>query len=409
MEQLSTKIQKNVTIITTLVSEDVWSVARDNYERGSYTNSITNSLQYVNEIVREKSGLSLDNTKLMDEAFLGQSPKLKINKLQTQTEKDIQAGVGYLLKGLCLAVRNPRAHERYNDNKEVADTIIQFVSYVLDFVRNSKQPSLVEDWLEFVFDENFNNSKEYSKIVLQEIPEKKKYELLVNIFRFRERARENQLNNLINELMESITSDECDEFIYNLNKELLQCADNTELRMFLSIYPPEKWSLLVPITRLKIEHMVKKSLEQAKMVGQYADPFDNDSWEYHCNQQGVLSTFGTNSVTYFETKEEILTILGHKLSDEDPDIRSFVIEHYQRVVFGSESTKNLALIYGIKRSLSYHDRNTFEHFKFLIDAIGDHETRAVFGNEVASTQQYFDNQETESEKPHKDSEDELPF
>ena len=97
--------------IKKMVSKDVWAVINDNYEKGSYTIAITNLLQYANEIVREKSGLSLDNTKLMEAAFLGQNPKLKVNKFQTVTEKDIQSGVGYLLKGLCLAVRNPRAHE----------------------------------------------------------------------------------------------------------------------------------------------------------------------------------------------------------------------------------------------------------------------------------------------------------
>ena len=58
-----------------MVSKDVWAVLNDNYEKGSYTIAITNLIQYANEIVREKSGLSLDNTKLMEAAFLGQNPK----------------------------------------------------------------------------------------------------------------------------------------------------------------------------------------------------------------------------------------------------------------------------------------------------------------------------------------------
>ena len=61
--------------IKKMVSKDVWAVLNDNYEKGSYTIAITNLIQYANEIVREKSGLSLDNTKLMEAAFLGQNPK----------------------------------------------------------------------------------------------------------------------------------------------------------------------------------------------------------------------------------------------------------------------------------------------------------------------------------------------
>lgn len=35
------------------VSQDIWNVVKDNYEKGSYTTAITNVLQYANEVVRE--------------------------------------------------------------------------------------------------------------------------------------------------------------------------------------------------------------------------------------------------------------------------------------------------------------------------------------------------------------------
>jgi len=294
--------------IKNIISKDIWAVIKDNYEKGSYTIAVTNLIQYANEIVREKSGLSsLDNTKLMEASFLGPNPKLKINKFQTVTEKDIQSGIGYLLKGLCLAVRNPRAHERYDDKKETADKIILFVDYVLEYVRDSKQPALVQDWLEFVFDENFNNTKKYAEIVLQEIPEKKRYELLVSIFRDRERAKQNLLNNLVNELMNIIKSEELQEFLDNLNKELLYCSDNQSLRMFLSLFPPEKWECLIPLTKLKIEHMVQRSLEQGMMF------YEGYSEEYTINSIGTLSAWAINFINFFDTKKELFKILGNKI------------------------------------------------------------------------------------------------
>jgi len=377
--------------IKKMVSKDVWAVINDNYEKGSYTIAITNLLQYANEIVREKSGLSLDNTKLMEAAFLGQNPKLKVNKFQTVTEKDIQSGVGYLLKGLCLAVRNPRAHERYDDNKETADRIILFIDYLLEFVRSSKQPSLVEDWIEFVFDENYNNTEEYAKMVLQEIPEKKRYEILVSIFRNRKRAKQNQLNNLVNELMNDIKPEELQEFLDNLNKELLHCCDDTNLKMFLSLFPPQKWGTLIPLAKLKIENMIQKSLEQAMMVYE-GGGYDSDP-DYTCNHQGSLSTWAVRFIKYFDTKDKVYRILGNKLSSSNSDVRNFVFEYFSDIVFDYELIKSDFLKNGLKRSLTYFDNKTYDLIDLFCNCLEDKDIIEIYKKELEIAKKHFEEME----------------
>lgn len=138
------------------ISENVWNSIKDYYEKGSYTTAITNLIIYIQEVIREKSELEFDGTSLMDKAFLGDKPKILLNKYETRTEKDIQQGIGYILKGICLAIRNPRSHERYNDDIFTANKIILFLDYVLSFLQTSKSGSLVEDWVELLFDEEFD-------------------------------------------------------------------------------------------------------------------------------------------------------------------------------------------------------------------------------------------------------------
>jgi uncharacterized protein (TIGR02391 family) len=382
----STIVGGIVMEIKQLVSDDVWAVIKDNYEKGSYTIAVTNLIQYANEIVRDKSGLSLDNTKLMDAVFFGQTPKLKINKFQTDTEKDIQAGVGHLLKGLCLAIRNPRAHERYNDKIETADKIILFIDFILEFVRDSKQPALVDDWIEFVFDENFNSTKEYAEIVLQEIPEKKRYDLLVSIFRNRGRAKQNLLNNLVNELMNTIKPEETDEFFENLNKELLHCSDNKNLRMFLSLFPPEKWERLIPLAKLRVEHMIQKSLEEGMM---FISEDDYKEPEYTCNSQGSLSTWAVNFIEYFDTKEKILKELSNKLGNKDVDVRNFVFQYFKSIVFDAHTIKCGLLNWGIKKSLGFYDKVTYDAIDFLIGYAGDELIKEVFQTEYEIAKEHF--------------------
>ena len=153
--------------IETLISKPVWDAIKDNYEKSSYTTAITNLLIYVQDVVREKSGLEFDGTSLMDKAFLGDKPVLQINKLETKTEKDIQSGIGYILKGLCLAIRNPVSNdlieifddyddcinnehlvnglEKYiTNNRERDNRVIELVYRKIKYENNSKWKSRFE-------------------------------------------------------------------------------------------------------------------------------------------------------------------------------------------------------------------------------------------------------------------------
>ena len=173
-------------------------------------------MHYLNEVIRDISNLdSADNTTLMEQAFSfnkEKSPKIQVNKLQTTTEKDIQSGVLHLLKGACLDIRNPRSHERYNDDKLTADSIILFYNYVLSLIRNSEQPKIVEDWAEFIYDKNFVPTNEYATLVLRQIPPKKRYDVLISIFRERENYSSSNLKNIINQLIYSLSPQEMVEF-----------------------------------------------------------------------------------------------------------------------------------------------------------------------------------------------------
>lgn len=309
-----------------LVSTDVWEAIRDNYERGSYTTAISNLIQYINEVVQEKSGLEdVDNTSLMEQAFFKKPPLLQINKGQTRTEKDIQVGVGHLLKGACLAIRNPRAHQRQNDDKDTTDRIILFYDYVLGFVRNSSQPQLIDDWLDFVFDANFTNTKRYAELLLSEIPDKKKLDLLVNIFRYREKAESNQINYLVNGLLEQIGEADYLEFMGGLNKELLQSQPDDRLRKFFTIFPPEKWSELLPLAKLRIENIVKESIADAICT------YDEVTYGYYeyseVNDKGLASIWAVDFIDYFETKGDIVSLLNNRLG-KDEDLDKYYLRGY---------------------------------------------------------------------------------
>lgn len=61
--------------------------------------------------MRQLTGVDADGYGLVESAMTGGSPKLRINALQTRTQRDEQLGVANLAEGLFSAFRNPAAHE----------------------------------------------------------------------------------------------------------------------------------------------------------------------------------------------------------------------------------------------------------------------------------------------------------
>lgn len=312
--------------IENFISKDIWNVIRDNYERGSYTASITNLIQYINEIIQDKANLeNVDNTTLIEQALSFKSskpPKIQVNKLQTRTEKDIQEGILHLLKGACLAIRNPRSHERYSDDKLTADRIILFYDYVLDFIRKSEQPKLVDDWIKFIFDNNFVETAKYASATLKEIPPKKRYDLLVNIFRNREIGTSKNLSFIVNKLIDSISPEEHDEFIDGLNKELIECKNDAKLITFFKLFPPLYWHKIQELPKLRIENLVLESILKAN--GNYEN-YGYNEYEYVLSTESILSIAARNHIPEFDTYDIIIRNIKRRAQKDN---NSDLFEHF---------------------------------------------------------------------------------
>ncbi len=61
--------------------------------------------------LRERTGLEGDGAVLVDAAFGGNNPPLRINAFSTESQRSEQRGFVNLLKGMFGIFRNPTAHE----------------------------------------------------------------------------------------------------------------------------------------------------------------------------------------------------------------------------------------------------------------------------------------------------------
>lgn len=99
----------------------------------NYFHAVLEACKSIASLVKNRTGLKTDGAQLIDEAFGGDSPKLKINNFVNETEKSEQRGFINLSKGLFGTFRNPIAHApkiEWNMTEEDALDIFSIISYI---------------------------------------------------------------------------------------------------------------------------------------------------------------------------------------------------------------------------------------------------------------------------------------
>ena len=82
------------------------------FRNGHYARAVEEAFKCLNNAVKDKSGRSSANgAGLMKTVFSANSPVLKLNALQSQSERDEQLGYMEIYAGSMTGIRNPRAHE----------------------------------------------------------------------------------------------------------------------------------------------------------------------------------------------------------------------------------------------------------------------------------------------------------
>lgn len=118
------EIKDNKVDFWTLFKQELIDISKKLFDDWHYSSSVLEAMKLVNnkvkEIVKNSAGQEFDWAPLMDRAFSLWSPIIKLSDLSWQTEKDIQQWYMALFKGAMLAIRNPKAHDYIQLEKEKA-------------------------------------------------------------------------------------------------------------------------------------------------------------------------------------------------------------------------------------------------------------------------------------------------
>jgi uncharacterized protein (TIGR02391 family) len=243
-------LRPNQMSLATSIDSRLWASVQNAYEAGNYTGAILDSIHYLSELIRNKSGLDSDGHPLVGGAFGGQNPIIKVNALHTESEKDEQRGVEFLLRGVYTAIRNPRSHEKRTDSSEVADTIISFINYLVGLIDKSRSPFDKQEIIERVFDKHFAQNDKYADLLVGKIPQRKRLDVLVEIFGRRTEGNGASIACFTKASLRTLSGEEQTTFWQIVSEALENASADAEFRSAIQIAEHE-WLKVSEIARLR--------------------------------------------------------------------------------------------------------------------------------------------------------------
>jgi uncharacterized protein (TIGR02391 family) len=303
--------------LETEINSELWLVIRRSYESGAWSNTILDAIYHLSDTIRAKTDLQSDGATLVGQALGGKNPKLRLNRLQTESELSVQMGVENLLRGVFMAFRNPRSHGRIEDTQADADAIILFVNYLLRLLGHARTEYSLETCVQRVLEENFVPNDRYAALLVSEIPARHRLEVFLTVYRRKSRADGEKLKYFLKALLSQLAADEQEEVFGAISLELRETKDDSVVRTILQALDPDDWLRLDEVARLRIEHRLIRCMKD----GSYSSEMQR------CTAGG-LATWATEFFRQFTLKKEAYDTLVEKLHSSSREDQDYVFQFF---------------------------------------------------------------------------------
>lgn len=316
--------------LQTHIRSALWEAISKPYEAGNYSDAVLQAMHFLSELVREKAGgLDGDGAALVGAALGGNAPRLRLNRLQTETERNIQSGWQDILRGLYRAIRNPRSHERVEDAKGAADAIIYFIDYCLEILDQSREVFTIPSFLERVFDPNFVQTEQYAVLLVEEIPPSKRLDTLIELYRRKQPNKGKELRLVGRAILDRLPDNQVDEFLAVVSDELKVVQEEENIRLTLQLLPADHWPRISEVARIRVENMLIESIKEGQVL-------ESGKMQVFYSAEGVPKSgaFGTWSISfipYFTLVRQLGKVLDNKLADSY-DHRRYVVGHFMNAL-----------------------------------------------------------------------------
>ncbi len=273
-------------------------------------------MHVVTSVLREKSGEDGDGNPLVGKALGGDNPKIRLNSLQTDTEKNIQRGYEGILRGMYSAIRNPRSHESgVSDKREHADAIICFIDYLLTILDASRQAFSTDSFMERVTDSDYVDSKRYSELLVSEVPTGRIGDILIAIYNERRRLPLQKRRTLIDALLAAASESQVGSLLAVISNQLRETNEAVDMRTTIQFLPPQLWPKLAEPARLRIENKLIAGIRNGRV------PADGPSTE-------PLATWAGKFLKFFTLREDATNAILTKLYSADDASRHYAADYF---------------------------------------------------------------------------------
>jgi uncharacterized protein (TIGR02391 family) len=268
-------------------------------------------------VLRERSGADGDGAPLVGQALGGDAPKLRVNGLQSESERNVQKGIEQLLRGMYLAIRNPRSHEQFKDTQQDADAIIYFVDYVLRILDASKEAFTVDSFLRSLSDPEFVESKRYADLLVAEVPVNRRGDALAALFGIRSTMEIRKLRYLVSTLVSLLNEAQLAQYVATISDELRTATEDVAIRTALQMMTPDLWQRIAETSRLRIENRLIREIKKGEIIASASGM-----------TTGALGTWSSQFLRHFALRSEAAEVLISKLEDVDGDDRHYVAKFF---------------------------------------------------------------------------------
>ena len=118
-----------------IIHPRIKALAKPRFDSSFYADAVESSFKELNDIIKaivlEKTGREIDGASLMNTAFSIANPIIKLNCLESDTDRNIQQGYMQILAGSMIGIRNPKAHANLNPDKTRTLHLISLASLLM--------------------------------------------------------------------------------------------------------------------------------------------------------------------------------------------------------------------------------------------------------------------------------------
>lgn len=310
---------------------------KTHYENKDYTEVVRDALLCLTTEIRKKSDLTdSDGVDLINKAFSEKQPLIKINKLETTTDKNKHRGIMDLSKGLIEYFRNPMSHSKQEYSKKVADAILVLLDEViLEEIIGSKSINSIEDWYLEITNDLFPNTERYAKSLISAIPKNKYYELAVMLYKNRNNITKLK-DKIIDELVNNLSEEEFKDYCEVIENDLFGNITENDVISSLKFISTNIWNKLSDLAKSKVEDIAKEDISNL-----YLD-FEYECGNYIPSEQknGYILENSMHILENFSNLQDIIDVIVEKATvNSNEFLQDYLFEKYFFLIM-SKSTKN---------------------------------------------------------------------